>query len=150
VPEVISQTAEYALRAVLWLAEKRAKAQTTDQIAQNMQIPAGYLSKVLQTLGRTHIVNSQRGLGGGFVLARPPADITVLEVINAVDPIQRIKKCPLGRETHDKRLCPLHYRLDAALALIEDSLRSCTLEDLCIEADGRPPVCPKGEENTGE
>lgn len=137
---MISQTAEYALRAVVWLAEHTGSAQTTEQIAQEMRIPAGYLSKVLQMLGRANLVISQRGIRGGFVLSKAPSEITVLHVLNAVDPIQRIKECPLGR-AHGKNLCALHDRLDAALALIEDSFRSCTLEDLCKETEKGSPVC---------
>jgi Rrf2 family protein len=59
-------------------------------------VPAGYLSKVLQSLGRAQLVNSQRGLHGGFTLARAPSELTVWEVIQAVDPLQRIRSCPLG------------------------------------------------------
>ena len=132
---MISQTAEYALRAAVWLAENRDSPQTTDQIATEMQVPSGYLSKVLQMLGRAGLVTSQRGLGGGFTLAKPPRRITILDVINAVDPLKRIQECPLGRDHHGKKLCALHYRLDAALALIEDSFRSCTLADLIEPQD---------------
>jgi len=140
---MISQTAEYALRAMIWLAEHPGAPQTTEQIAQGTRVPAGYLSKVLQTLGRANLVNSQRGLGGGFALTRKPAEISTLEVINSVDPIQRIRECPMGRKLHGKRLCPLHYRLDAAVALIEDSFRTCTIEDLC-STSGNPSFCEKG------
>jgi Rrf2 family transcriptional regulator, nitric oxide-sensitive transcriptional repressor len=130
---MISQTSEYALRAIVWLAEHRDRAQTTDEIARGMNIPAGYLSKVLQTLARARLVVSQRGLGGGFVLARPPSEISPLDVINAVDPIRRIEHCPVGRRSHAGKFCPLHARLDAAVETIEESLRSCTIEELCSE-----------------
>ncbi len=130
---MISQTTEYALRAVVWLAEHRDKAQTTDEIAQGMNIPAGYLSKVLQTLARAQLVISRRGLGGGFVLARLPSDIVPLDVINAVDPIRRLKHCPVGRKSHAEKLCPLHARLAAAVEMIEESFRSCTVEELCSD-----------------
>lgn len=128
---------------MVWLAEYYKKPQTTDQIASGMEVPAGYLSKVLQILGRGGFVSSQRGIGGGFILAKDPEKISVLEIINSVDPIQRIRECPLGHKKHGKKLCPLHYRLDAALALIEDSFRTCTIKDLCSDPEGRPTVCPK-------
>ncbi|MBU0756208.1 MAG: Rrf2 family transcriptional regulator [Planctomycetes bacterium] len=139
---MISQTAEYALRALVWLSEHQDLPQTTEQIATAMNIPTGYLSKVLQTLGRANLVQSQRGLGGGFVLAKPPDRISILKIINAVDPIQRIRECPLGRKHVGEKLCPLHDRLDAALALIEDTFRACTLADLCPSEGERPAVCP--------
>ncbi|NUQ01687.1 MAG: Rrf2 family transcriptional regulator, partial [Armatimonadetes bacterium] len=92
---MISQTAEYALRAIVCLAAQPEGRLTTPQIAGATRVPAGYLSKVLQLLGRAGLVRSQRGLGGGFVLARPAELISVLDVVNAVDPIQRITGCPL-------------------------------------------------------
>ena len=128
---MISQTSEYALRAVVWLAEHRDRAQTTDEIARGMKIPAGYLSKVLQTLARARLVVSRRGLGGGFALTRLPSEIVPLDVINAVDPIKRIERCPLDKKAHADKLCPLHARLAAAVETIEESFRSCTIEELC-------------------
>jgi Rrf2 family nitric oxide-sensitive transcriptional repressor len=93
---VISQTAEYALRAVVFLASDPGAPRTTRQIAQVTRVPQSYLSKVLQGLGRAGIIASQRGLHGGSLLVRPASELTVFEVINAVEPIQRIRTCPLG------------------------------------------------------
>ena len=101
---VISQTAEYALRAVVVLGPQRGVPLTTRQIASRAQVPAGYLSKAVQALGRAGLVEGQRGLGGGFTLARPLKEITVLDVINAVDPVHRIDRCPLGRPEHRQRM----------------------------------------------
>lgn len=140
---LLSQTNEYALRAALWLGSHGTRAQTTEQIAKGTQVPAGYLSKVLQILVRAGLVSSQRGLGGGYALARPAAEITALDIVNAVDPIKRTESCPLEIEEHGKRLCPLHYRLHAATALIEDSFRSCTIADLCEPGSMTSPFCAK-------
>jgi Rrf2 family nitric oxide-sensitive transcriptional repressor len=134
---MISQTAEYALRAAVHLAEHFGTPQTNGQIADSMKIPPGYLCKVLQTMCRAHVVASQRGLGGGFLLAREPDRITILEVINAVDSIQRLDHCPLGRPAHAKRLCPLHQKLDMAVAVIEEAFGSCTLADLSDRGGGK-------------
>src|SRR5262245_46906388 len=118
---MFSQTAEYALRAVVYLAAQGGEPRTAQQIAEVTRVPAGYLSKVMQALSRAGLVHSQRGLGGGFTLAVPPADLTVLDVVQAVDPIRRIKSCPLGIKGH-VNLCPLHRRLDQAIALVEKAL----------------------------
>src|SRR5690606_18982460 len=111
-PPMISQTVEYALRAAVFLASESDAARTTGEIAQRTRVPPAYLSKVLQSLSRAGIVHSQRGIGGGFTLALDARKLTILEVVNAVDPIQRIRECPLGLESHGVRLCPLHRRLD--------------------------------------
>src|SRR5215471_9775318 len=105
---MFSQTVEYALRAVVHLAAEAPEARTTDQIAVATRVPKAYLSKVLQGLSRAGVVHSQRGKGGGMTLVKAPEELTMLEVINAVEPIQRIRTCPLGLESHGARLCPLH------------------------------------------
>ncbi len=138
---MFSQTSEYALRAVVWLAAQQAKPQTTLQIAATTRVPAGYLSKVLQALGRASLVTSQRGLYGGFTLTRPPELISVLEVINAVDPIQRIETCPLGLKSHGQELCALHRRLDTAIAQIEKVFSESTIADLLSEPTSSQPLC---------
>ena len=137
---LFSVTTEYALRAVAWLAAHSDEPQTVDQIAKATQLSAGYLSKVLQVLGRAELVHSQRGVGGGFRLARQPQSLSVLDVVNAVDPIRRIRECPLGLANHRDRLCPLHAKLDAALAVIEESLRTATIGELYSEANGVVPL----------
>lgn len=74
--------------------------------------------------------HNYRGLGGGFSLDREPEEISILEVINAVDPIQRIEVCPLGLEEHASNLCPLHKRLDDAVGLIEEAFAQTKISEL--------------------
>ncbi len=138
---IFSQTTEYALRAVVLLADAKREAKTTQQIAEIAQIPKDYLSKILQNLGRAGIVVSKRGINGGFVLQRPAAQITLLEVVNAIDPIKRIKTCPLKLKSHGKNLCPLHQRLDQSIASVESALASSTLAELLNTQSSSHPLC---------
>ncbi len=138
---LFSQTAEYALRAAVWLADRDMQPQTTQQIAEATHVPAGYLSKVLQAMGRADLVTGQRGIGGGFLLAREADNISVLDVVTAVDPIQRIVTCPLGLKGHGKNLCPLHRKLDDALASIEKAFASTTLAELLKTPSKSRPLC---------
>lgn len=138
---MLSQTIEYALRAVVFLASRLDTAQTNEQISIATKVPAAYLSKVLQALGRGGLVRGQRGVGGGFVLARDPATLTILEVVNAVEPLQRIRTCPLGLKAHGVRLCPLHSRLDGALAQVEQAFASTTLAEVLAEPSTSVPLC---------
>src|SRR4051812_23096358 len=115
---MISQTVEYALRAVVFLADQKG-ARTTQQIAEVTKVPPAYLSKVMQSLARAELVRSQRGLHGGFVLARPGDELTIWDVGGAAEPFQRIRECPLNLSAHQFRLCPLHKKLDDAMAQIE-------------------------------
>lgn len=138
---MFSQTVEYALRAVVYLAQQAPRARTTEQIAAVTRVPQAYLAKVLQSLCQAGLVRSQRGLGGGMSLRQEPSAITILNVVNAVDPIRRIQECPLGLSAHGVRLCPLHKRLDNALALVEDAFRQTTLAELLAEPTKSVPLC---------
>ncbi len=137
---MITQTAEYALRAVVFLAKDPAGPHITRSIAEATQIPMGYLAKVMQTLVRANLVQSRRGLGGGFTLGRRPEDMTILDVVNAVDPVQRIHSCPLNLPEHRESLCPLHRRLDRAMADIEEALGAVTIADILVGPGGRVPL----------
>ena len=138
---MFSQTAEYALRAIVWLAAHPGEPQTNLEIAAAAQVPADYLSKVMQSLGRGALVQAQRGKHGGFTLTRPADRISILEVVNAVDPIRRIRTCPLGLRSHGQRLCALHRRMDEALAHVERALGSATIADLVEEPSPVRPLC---------
>jgi Rrf2 family protein len=138
---MFSQTVEYALRAVVHLADRAPSPRTTDQIAAATRVPKAYLSKVLQGLCHAQIVQSKRGLGGGMLLTKLPSELTLLEVINAVEPIGRIRECPLGLTAHGVHLCPLHKRLDNALAAVEDAFRQTTLAEILAEPTRSRPLC---------
>ncbi|HSM79636.1 MAG TPA: Rrf2 family transcriptional regulator [Bryobacteraceae bacterium] len=127
---MLSQTAEYALRAMVALATRSRDALTAQEIAVDSHVPLDYLSKVLSLLSRAGLVRAQRGRGGGFQPARPAAELTVLEVVSAVDPLRRIKSCPLGLEAHGENLCPLHRKLDDAVRSVEEAFAATTIESL--------------------
>jgi Rrf2 family transcriptional regulator, nitric oxide-sensitive transcriptional repressor len=143
---VFSKTVEYALRAVAHLAYEAPNARTTEQIAAATRVAPAYLSKVLQSLSRRGIVKSTRGVGGGIALAKRPEELTILEVVNAVDPIERIKTCPLGLKSHGVRLCPLHRRMDDAMATVEAAFGGTTLAEVLAEPTHSPPLCEVGVE----
>jgi Rrf2 family protein len=138
---MFSQTVEYALRAVVYLASQAPSARTTEEIHTATLIKKAYLSKILQGLAKKGIVQTQRGVHGGIALAKSPAALTILDVVNAVEPIKRIKSCPLGFVSHGIRLCPLHKRMDAALAHVEDAFKSTTLAEVLAEPSDSVPLC---------
>lgn len=140
---MFSQTVEYALRAVVNLAMKSPQALTTASIAEATQVPAPYLSKILQGLREQGIVNLQRGIGGGVSLSRSPEDLTILDIVNAVDPIKRIRHCPLGLAAHGTNLCALHARMDKALESMETAFRATTLAELLRDPNPSVPLCDK-------
>jgi Rrf2 family nitric oxide-sensitive transcriptional repressor len=147
---LLSQTVEYALRAIVTLASEHGRPMVTANLARKTDVPMGYLYKVLQQLGRSDLVQSQRGSKGGFTLRRNPEDITLLEVINAVDPFKRIHRCPMDQIQEVDVLCPLHNRLDEAMATLETAFANTTIEELLCDPDRPYPLCMALHEDTGE
>lgn len=126
------------MRSMVALAAGDGSPMTTRQIADTMRVPQSYLSKVLQSMVRARLVHSTRGLKGGFVLARNPHEINMMDILNAVGPYKRIETCPLDMESHSSQLCPLHRRLDAAMAMVQEAFEGTTLAE--ILSDDNP--CP--------
>jgi len=138
--KLISETAEYALRVMLWMAHAD-EPQTTGAIAAGTRIPEDYLRKVLQQLVRAGLVRSRRGRGGGFTLNADPDRLSVLDVVEKIDPIQKIETCPLGLAEHGCRLCPLHAGLNAASEGLRNALARQKLSALLRPG---PPSFPLG------
>src|SRR5690349_2516756 len=124
---MLSKTAEYALRIAVCLGQSPEKPASADHLAEVTKIPRRYLHKVVQDLARSGLVRSQPGPGGGYSIARSPKRLTVLDVVNAVAPLERIRHCPLGIAAHT-RLCPLHRELDKVYAATEKAFERVTLD----------------------
>jgi len=140
---VVTQTVEYALRAVVWLAQHPGTPQTTQQLADATHVSVTYLPKVLAPLARAGLVSGQRGLHGGYSLERDPSAVSVLDVVDCIDPIAKIDKCPLDLASHGARLCPLHRMLNDATALVQQKFATTTIESLITDrhGDGIRPLC---------
>jgi Rrf2 family nitric oxide-sensitive transcriptional repressor len=136
---VISQTVEYALRAMSHLASLQGAAATSEAIARATRVPRGYLSKIMRDLVCAGLVQSFRGLHGGFRLARDPSGISVLDIVNAVDPVRHVERCPLDNPLHE-RLCPLHRCLNEAMRAMEQAFRRTTLTTV-LEGEREPGTC---------
>lgn len=114
----------------------------TEDIADATRVPAGYLARVLRSLSKAGILTAQRGVGGGFALARPAGKITVWDVLCASDAgIGRIESCPLGIESHGSSLCALHALLDEAVAQVEGLFRDASIQDILTAARSSHPLC---------
>ncbi len=140
---MLPKTAEYALRAAVCLGRLPLRTESADQLALETKVPRRYLHKVLQDLVRAKLVRSQSGPGGGYALARSTDKITILDVVNAVAPLERIRHCPLGLPSH-KRLCPLHAELDRVYASAEQALSRVTIAELLRSTSSIVPLCEVG------
>ena len=133
-----TKKADYALLALSFLAtEGKERLVGPREIAQRYSIPAELLAKVMQTLARHHLVASVPGPTGGYRLGREPRDISVGDVVEAVDGPLAIAQC--WEETGVNGCAQsLHCHLRGPLARIQEEmanlLRATTLEDVCSPA----------------
>jgi Rrf2 family nitric oxide-sensitive transcriptional repressor len=137
---LLPKTAEYALRAAVWLGHDADQTESADSLAHQTKVPRRYLHKVLQDLVRAKLVRSQPGPGGGYALARSPEKITIFDLVSAVAPLERIRHCPLGLPSHTQ-LCPLHTELDRVYAATEVALKKVTVAQLLRSTNSIVPLC---------
>jgi Rrf2 family protein len=128
--QMISRTAEYALRAVVHLAENRGEPCTLRSMAEKTDLPRDYLGKVMQRLARSGLVLSQRGLHGGFTLIGDADKLSALDVINAVDPLRRSSDSTRADAMRGLRRSPLHRFLGGLSDHVERRFRETTIADL--------------------
>jgi len=134
-----------------------ALAQYPDQlvstviIADRTKVPANYLAKVLQQLASASLVSGRRGVGGGYRLARSLDEISLIDVVRAVDTVERIQRCPLAENGQAAELCALHKALDIAAAKVIDTLNGVTLRDLLEDPTSKTrPLCGNGSYDNEE
>jgi len=129
---IYSKPCEYAIRALAFLAlSPREGASQGTVIAQGEGLPAPLLGKVLQQLARKGLLESRRGPGGGFRLARKPELITLRDVVAAVDGLDQFVECAVGLENcSDESTCPLHDTWKALRAQMMSYLETTTLADM--------------------
>ncbi len=141
---MLSKTAEYALRAIVFLGGQPGRPASADLLSEKTKVPRRYLHRVLQDLIAADLVRSRSGPGGGYELACAKNKVTILDVINAVAPIERINACPLGLKSH-KELCPLHKELDNAYAATEAAFKRVTIKKLLDSTSPIIPLCEIGK-----
>jgi Rrf2 family protein len=129
---IYSKPCEYAIRALAFLARFPADgAAQGKEIAKAERLPAPVLGKVLQELVRKGLLESRRGPGGGFRLARNPQLITLRDVVAAIDGLDQFLECAVGLERcSDDSPCPLHDTWKDLRTQFMNYLEATTLSDM--------------------
>ncbi len=135
---ILSQTATYALRAALCLAESDARGPVrVDDIAESLDVPRNYLSKILHALARGGVLVSTRGPGGGFQLSRPARETTLSAVIEHFDAFPTTTACLLGRgECSDLDPCAAHHHWKSVSLSVIRFFDETSLADLSRDRSG--------------
>lgn len=100
-------------------------------IAEEQNIPKHFLSKILQQLVRNDLLQSMKGPTGGFRLVSKPGDVSLIEIIEAIDGLGVFNKCGIGfKQCNDKKPCPIHDDYKKVRAEVENLFRSKSLQDM--------------------
>jgi len=137
----INQATDYAFRAVLYLAQQPPGTVAEAQVIACQQVvPMRYLLKIMPSLIRAGLVRSQRGSGGGYALARGPQDISLLDIIEAIEGPISLNRCLTDPDSCSRQaasFCQVHQVLaDIQANLIRD-LGSYTIAGLLSVGEGR-------------
>ena len=136
----ISRPSEYAIRAMTYLAQhERDGFCLGKKMAAELDIPAPFLGKVLQPLVVRGLVESQRGRNGGFRLAQPASEVSIYQIVDAHEHLDRPRKCFLGQaECSDERACPMHDFWKGVVGDFVTRLSNTTLRDLIRFCESSP------------
>jgi Rrf2 family protein len=134
---MLSKTGLHAVRAIVALAKLPDGAYAgAARIAQEIGAPQNYLGKLLKALAEEGLVESQKGLGGGFRLARDARAITLLDVVEPIEHIRRWSGCILGRpECSDSDPCAIHNRWKAVRDSYLRMLQQTTIAELVAKGE---------------
>lgn len=130
---IYSVGCEYGIRALTKLAGEVPAGRfcLLRDILEGIDLPQHFVGKIFQTLVRAEILVSAKGRGGGFALKRSPNEITLRQIVEAIDGTQRISRCILGFATcNDEQACPQHDHWKGIRVQIDHLLDSTTLADL--------------------
>lgn len=130
----LTRSADYAVRAMLDIANQTgagAGRARTYKVAQRQDVPPALLAKLVPLLVRAGLLDSQRGARGGLFLARPAAEISMLEIVEAVEGPIAINRCTVTPSQCDRvEQCAMHTIWNKAQAYLVDLLKSTTLANL--------------------
>lgn len=135
-----SKGCEYAIRALVHMAPEDGVARfQAKNVCEKAAIPESFTRKIFQSLVNGGFLHAVRGPGGGYALTAAPENITLLEVIIAVDGADTFDGCILGLEVCDAtQPCPLHQTWDDEKKVLLKTLQSKTLADLIVTTRERP------------
>ncbi|MGB4600552.1 MAG: Rrf2 family transcriptional regulator [Trichlorobacter sp.] len=128
----LTRKGDYAIRGIVYLAgQPLDKISLLSNIAAAVDVPQTFLAKIFQQFSKSGIVKSYRGTGGGFILARPPEQITLLEVVEAVEGPITPNRCVVAPgECERDSFCTVHPIWERVKQQVRQLLADITLKDL--------------------
>lgn len=143
---IYSRSAEYAIRAFVHLAHvPDSRYAMVKQIAEEEEIPAHFLAKILQQLARKGLLRSSKGPTGGFSLRVSPEDISLMHIVEALDGLSDYQRCASGlAECNDEMACGIHDSWKAVRSHIIDYLERTTIADVAKALEQKRRALERG------
>ena len=137
---IFTSTTEYAIRGLSELASRATVGSVLlDQLVAGTDLPRDFMAKIFQRLVKAGLLRSAKGRGGGFTLARPAHEITLMHIVEAIEGPQRLDQCVVGLEKcTDVMPCPQHDLYKPLRQRLKDYLNTTTLADLAASLKSKP------------
>jgi len=129
--KLITRDTDYAVRVLLVFAARPSAVLSVRDLGRQVPLPRPILRKICRTLAARGILGSRRGKGGGFMLLRPPGEITLAELVGIFSGPVRLTECMfLKKPCPNRPTCPLRKELKRIEGMIRDALDSVSIESL--------------------
>lgn len=133
---MISNSAKYAIKAVLFLAINSSEANKimVKDIAGPINVPQPYIAKLLQELAKQKLISSTRGPKGGFFLSDIDKARNVMDIVSVIEKEKKLKACLLSLENCDEHNpCPIHHLINPSRSVLIKNLKQKTISDLALD-----------------
>jgi len=135
---MLSQTCKYAIRAIIYIAKNSKDAKVgIKKISEELNIPAPFLGKILQTLTKRKILSSTKGPNGGFFLNKEAKEISILDIMEVIDGLDYFNTCLIGLKScsDGKAFCPTHSKYHPIRQQIYKLFKTETIQNLLDEVE---------------
>ncbi|MFC1808400.1 RrF2 family transcriptional regulator [Candidatus Omnitrophota bacterium] len=129
--KLITRDTDYVIRALCYIAESKDKVVSAAELVEKLKLPKPFLRKTLQILNKKKILNSYKGLGGGFSLAVSPSKISVIDLMRIFQGPIKINECLFKKKVcPDLKKCPLRKKIDCIERKVLSDLGNITIASL--------------------
>ncbi|MEI6564177.1 MAG: Rrf2 family transcriptional regulator [bacterium] len=127
----VTRKMDYGLRIMLTLGCRPGERLTSEDLAEQIEVPRQFTLKIAQSLNKAGLIKAQRGVGGGILLAREPSEISLQDILNATDTPRAFNECLLDPATCPRaQHCSIHQKLHGIQAMLDQQLKHISLADL--------------------
>ncbi len=136
---MLSKSCKYAIRAAVFIASRAGEnvKLSVREIAEEIEAPQAFTAKILQNLNKYKIVTSLKGPYGGFYCEKYQLDLTIIEIVNAIDGVAVFKECVMGLHScSDEHPCPMHYQYAESRNKLLATFEQTTIGSLAADLTG--------------